>query len=376
MILSQEQKELAMMVGDWLKTKVAPVCAEYDAKNIFPQELYDGMVELGLNIMCTPEEYGGLDLTALEQTLIAEQMGRYEVGLGSAVGANASATHLINMFASEEQKKIFFDVLTNGGWAGFCLTEPNAGSDASAVSTTAVEDGDDYIINGTKCFITNGGIAGVYVVFATVDKSLGVKGITCFLVERDRKGVSVGKHEDKMGIRLSNTTEVIFEDVRVPKSHLIGEVGKGFKIAMATLCESRVNVGAMGMGLASRALDEAVAYAKQRVQFKKPIANLAVIQSKLADIGMQVEAARQLVYHTAELIDAKLPYAVFSSMSKCFGADTAMKCSLEALQILGGYGYMKEYPLEKMVRDAKILQIYEGTNEIQRSVIAKELLRG
>lgn len=375
MILNNESMELANLIRDWLKNEVVPVCGGYDEKNEFPQKLYEQMAELGLNNMCTPEKYGGLELSAIDQTLIAEQLGKYEVGLGSAVGVNNSTSHLINMFATEEQKKIFFDVLVNGGWSGFCLTEPNAGSDAASIATTAVEDGDDYILNGTKCFITNGGIASIYAVFATVDKSKGIKGITCFLVERDREGISVGKHENKMGIRLSNTTEVIFEDVRVPKDHIIGEVGRGYKLAMATLCESRVNVGAMGVGLAQRAIDEAIEYAKTRVQFKAPIANLPVIQMMLADLSMQVEAARQLVYHTAELIDAKLPYAKFSSMSKCFGSDTAMKVAVEALQIFGGYGYMKEYPMEKLMRDAKILQIYEGTNQIQRVIIAKEILR-
>ena len=375
MIPSKENMELANLVGDWLKNEVAPVCGEYDEKNEIPEKLYEQMTELGLNIMCTPEEYGGLDLSAVAQTLIAEQLGRYEVGLGSAVGANASATHLMNQFGSPEQKKIFFDILVNGGWAAFCLTEPNAGSDAGSVTTTAEESEDGYVINGTKCFITNGGIAGVYLVFASMDRSLGVKGISCFLVERDREGISIGKHENKMGIRLSNTTEVVLDHVKVPKDHLIGLQGKGYKMAMATLCESRVNVGAMGTGLAARALDEAIAYAKTRVQFKRPIADLAVIQNMLADMAMQVEASRQLVYHTAELIDAKLPFAKYSSMSKCFGGDTAMKVALDALQVLGGYGYMKEYPMEKLVRDAKILQIYEGTNQIQRVVIAKEILR-
>ena len=375
MIPSKENMELANLVGDWLKNEVAPVCGEYDEKNEFPEKLYEQMTELGLNIMCTPEEYGGLDLSAVAQTLIAEQLGRYEVGLGSAVGANASATHLMNQFGSPEQKKIFFDIMVNGGWAAFCLTEPNAGSDAGSVTTTAEESEDGYVINGTKCFITNGGIAGVYLVFASMDRSLGVKDISCFLVERDREGISIGKHENKMGIRLSNTTEVVLDHVKVPKDHLIGLQGKGYKMAMATLCESRVNVGAMGTGLAARALDEAIAYAKTRVQFKRPIADLAVIQNMLADMAMQVEASRQLVYHTAELIDAKLPFAKYSSMSKCFGGDTAMKVALDALQVLGGYGYMKEYPMEKLVRDAKILQIYEGTNQIQRVVIAKEILR-
>lgn len=377
MILNSELTNVSDMIADWLRKEVKPVCAEFDANpdHALPEKLYAGMLELGLNLIAVPEEFGGLGLSCVEQTLIAEQLGRYEAGLGSAVGVNASATHLVEKFANDAQKKIFFDILVSGGWAGFCLTEPNAGSDAAGVATTAVEDNDDYVLNGAKCFITNGAIAGVYTVFATVDKSLGLKGITCFLVERDRDGISIGKYEDKMGIRLSNTTEVIFDNVRVPKDHVIGKIGSGFKIAMGTLNESRINVGAMGVGLASRALDEAIEYAKTRVQFKKPIADLQMIQGMLADMAMDVESARQLVYHTAELVDAGLPYTKYSSMSKCRGSDVAMKVSVNALQVFGGYGYMKEYPMEKLVRDAKILQIYEGTNQVQRTVVAKELLK-
>lgn len=375
MIISEETRSIANMVGDWLKKEAVPVCQEYDEKHEFPTHLYEGMVEMGLNLIDAPKEYGGLGLSCIEQTLIAEQLGRYEPGLGSAVGVNASATHLINHFATPEQKKIFFDILVSGNWSGFCLTEPNAGSDASAITTTYVEDDDDYVINGTKCFITNGGIAGVYIVFATSDRSLGIKGITCFLMERDRVGVSPGKEENKMGIRLSNTTEMVLDNVRVPKSHMIGKPGEGFKIAMTALNESRINVAAMGVGLASRAMEEAIGYAKTRVQFGKPIAALGPIQTMVADMAIDIEAARQLVYHTAELVDAKLPYTKFSSMSKCRGSDIAMKISVDALQIFGGYGYSKEYPMEKMVRDAKILQIYEGTNQVQRSIIAKELLK-
>lgn len=374
MIIREEDRELATMIGDWLKKEVVPVCGEYDEKHMIPEKLYVAMTEMGLNSMCIPEAYGGLELSSIQQILIAEQLGMYEAGLASAVGVNSSSCHLMNKFGTDEQKKIFFDILMNDNWAGFCLTEPNAGSDAAGVRTTAVEDGDDYVLNGTKCFITNGGFAEVYCVFATVDKSLGLKGITCFLVERSREGISIGKHEEKMGIRLSDTTEVIFDNVRVPKSNMIGKVGKGFKIAMATLNESRFFVGAMGVGLAQRALDEAVDYAKTRVQFGKPIAKLATIQNKLADIAIDVESTRQLVYHTAELVDAGLPYSMCSSMSKCRGADIAVRSSIEALQIFGGYGYMTEYPMEKLVRDAKILQIYEGTCEVQRLVIAKELL--
>lgn len=375
MIVKKESMELAEMIGKWFEKEVKPVCGELDEKGEFPKELYEGMAELGLNIMCVPEEYGGLGLDCVTQTLIAEQIGRYEVGLGSAVGANASATHMIINAGTELQKKIWFDALVNGGWSAFALTEADAGSNASAIKTTFKEDGDDYVINGAKCFITNGGIADVYVVMATIDKKLAGKGIACFLVERSREGISIGKHENKMEIRLSNTTEVVFNEVRVPKDHMIAGPGAGYKLALKTLNESRINVGAMGVGLASRALDEAVEYAKVRQQFGKPIANLQAIQMIIADIAMQTEAARQLVYHTAELVDAKMPYSKYASMSKCMGGDIAMKVSIDALQVLGGFGYMKEYPLEKLVRDAKILQIYEGTNQIQRMIIAGEVLR-
>lgn len=375
MIIREENMEVANLVRDWLENEVKPVCAEFDEKGEFPEELYKGMTEIGLNTMAVPEEYGGLGLDAVTQTLIAEQMGRYEVGLGSAVGANASAVHLIVNGGSELQKQIFFGALVDGGWSAFALTEPDAGSNAAAIRTSYVEDGDDYVINGTKCFITNGGIASVYVVMATIDMKLGGKGIACFLIERDREGVSVGKLENKMGIRLSNTTEVVFTDVRIPKDHMIAGPGEGYRLALKTLMESRVNVGAMGVGLSARAVDEAIEYAKVRQQFGKPIANLQAIQFMIADLATQVEAARQLVYHTAELIDAGLPYAKHSSMSKCFGADTAMKVSIDALQIFGGFGYMKEYPMEKLVRDAKILQIYEGTNQIQRMIIAGCVLK-
>jgi len=375
MIFTDEDLELANMIGDWLKKEAMPVCAEYDEKDEFPQELYDGMVELGLNNMATPEEYGGLGLSAMQQTLIAEQMGMYEAGLGSAVGVNASSSHLMNMFGTDEQKKIFFDILVNGGWAGFCLTEPGAGSDAGGIKTKAVPEGDEYVINGSKCFITNGAIAGVYCVFAKTDKDAGHRGISCFLVERSREGISTGSQEKKMGIRLSNTTTVNFDDVHVPKDHLIGELNKGFKIAMKTLDESRLNVAAMGVGLAQRVLDESIAYAKERKQFGKPIAAIGAIQTKIADIAIDVESTRQLVYHAAELIDADGPFELYSCMAKCRGADIAVRSAIEGIQIFGGYGYSKEYPMEKLLRDSKIFQIYEGTCEVQRQIVAGMLLR-
>lgn len=375
MIPRQESLEVAGLIREWLEKEVSPVCGEFDERGAFPKELYEQMAELGLNIMAVPEEYGGLGLSTEAQTLIAECFGEYEVGLGSAVGANASAVHLVESAGTDLQKKIFFDALCSGGWAAFGLTEPDAGSNAAAIKTTAAADGDDYVLNGSKCFITNGGIASVYVIMATVDRSLGAKGIACFLVERNREGLSVGKHENKMGIRLSNTTDVILENVRIPKEMMIAPPGDGYRVALRTLGQSRIFVGALGVGLASRALREAVGYAKVRKQFNKPIAELQAIQFMVADMAMQVEAGRQLVYHTAELVDMGRPYAKFSSMSKCYGADMAMKVAVDALQVFGGFGYMREYPMEKLVRDAKILQIYEGTNQIQRMIIAGHLFK-
>lgn len=375
MIITEEQMSVAAMVGDWLKKEVAPVCAEYDVKGEFPQQFYDGMVELGLNLISAPEEFGGLGLSCLEQTLIAEQLGKYEPGLGSAVGVNASATHLMTLFANDAQKKIFFDILVNGGWAGFCLTEPGAGSDAAGLSTTAVEDGGDYVLNGTKCFITNGAIAGAYTVFATVDKTMGLKGITCFLVERDRAGISIGKHEDKMGIRSSATSDVIMEDCEIPASALIGKEGDGFKIVMQTLDKGRVCAGASALGVARAALEHSIRYSQERIQKGKPIWKHQIIQAKLADMGMRLEAARQLVWRAAMAFDANAnDTAKLASMCKCFAGDMVVNVTCEALQIHGGYGYSREYPIEKLYRDAKIFQIFEGTNEIQRTIIAKNMV--
>ena len=259
--------------------------------------------------------------------------------------------------------------------AAFCLTEPNAGSDSASIRTTATLQGEEYVLNGTKCFITNGGIAGVYTVFASTDLQKGLKGISAFYVERDRIGVKIGKHEDKMGIRLSNTTEVVFDDCRIPKDHLIGEEGKGFIYAMKTLDTSRPFVGALGVGLAQRAIDEAIEYGKERKQFGKSVLTNQGLQFMLAEMQIKVESARQLIYYTAERMDNNEDYTIFSAMSKVAGSDCAMEVSTNALQLFGGYGYMKEYPIEKMMRDAKILQIYEGTNQIQKMIISNIMLK-
>jgi len=264
--------------------------------------------------------------------------------------------------------------LNEGKLAAFALTEPGAGSDAGAVATTAVQDGDDYILNGTKCFITNGGVADIFVVFANARKSAGIRGLTAFIVERNTPGFSVGKKEDKMGIRASDTSELILDNVRVPASNRLGRVGEGFKIAMKTLDAARPFVGAVSVGLAQAAFETAVKYAKERQQFGKPIASQQLIQAMLADMAMQIEAARLLVYKACWLKGQDLPFSKEAAMAKCFAADVAMKVTVDAVQVLGGYGYIKEYPTEKYMRDAKIMQIYEGTNQIQRLVIANNIL--
>jgi len=375
MILNEKAIDLRDMVRDFVDKEVIPNAPKYDASGEFPIELNDKAIEMGLGCMYMPERFGGPELSKVEYCVIMEELARGDIGLATTLAATCLASLPIMIGGTEEQKKLWFDLVQKHKYAAFCLTEPDAGSDASNVKTTAVEDGTDYIINGTKCFITNGGFAGVYTVFASTDKSKGVKGLTCFLVERNRKGLSTGKEEDKMGMRLSNTTEVVFEDVRIPKDHLIGKVGEGFKLAMQTLDAARPGVGIIGVGIGRRALEEAVKYSKQRVQFGKPICANQAIQFMLADMAIEIESARQCALHAAELADAHLPYSVESSIAKTKGGDVGMKCAIDGLQVLGGYGYMREYPLEKLVRDAKIVQIYEGTNQIQRMVIAGSLLK-
>ncbi|WP_066497969.1 acyl-CoA dehydrogenase family protein [Abyssisolibacter fermentans] len=374
MQITNEMKDLRELVESYMEKEVVPVVGEFDASGEFPEKIYKDILDMGIHLLEVPEEHGGVMVDRKTEVYIAEILGRYDCGLASAIGANNSACSTINLFGTAEQKKQYFDILVSGKLAAFCLTEPNAGSDSAAVRTKARLEGDEYVLNGTKCFITNGGVAGVYTVFASTDLSKGTKGLSAFFVERDRPGVSIGKHEDKMGIRLSNTTEVIFDECRIPKDHLIGEEGKGFVYAMKTLDTSRPFVGATGVGLAQRAIDEAVKYSKERVQFGKPIASKQGLQFMLADMQIQTEAARQLVYHTTELMDDGENYSMHSAMSKVMGSDIAMKVTCDALQIFGGYGYMKEYPIEKMMRDAKILQIYEGTNQIQRVVISGIML--
>ena len=373
MIFNEETRELLAMVREFVDKEVIPTVGEYEKTGEFPEKLLNMACDMGLNQLCIPAEYGGPGLTNVQAFAIAEEIARGDIGIGTTLIANALASYPVLIAGTDAQKKLWFDTMVEKKYAAFCLTEPNAGSDAGGVQTTAVEDGDDYIINGTKCFISNGPIAGIYTVLASTRKKAGIMGLSAFIVERDRPGVSIGKEEDKMGMRLSCTSEVIFDNVRVPKDHLLGKKNRGFKYIMETLDHSRAGVGAFGVGIGQRVVEEATKYAKQRKQFGQPVANFQAVEMMLADMEIQVQSARQMYLHAAELMDAGLPFTMEAAIAKTIGTDTGMKCAVDGVQVMGGYGYMKEYPMEKLMRDAKILQIYEGTNQIQRTVIAGQL---
>jgi len=374
-LLDQDQKELVAMVRDFAEKEIKPYAAEYDKTGEFPMELYKKGFEMGLHCLDIPEEFGGGGVDYMTVAAISEELAKADAGYATGVTASSLALKPVLIAGNAAQKKLFSDIVIPGNFAAFCLTEPNAGSDAASVRTTAVKDGDEYVINGSKCFITNGGVADVYVVFATVDKSKGLKGLSAFIVEKSRGGISVGKEEDKMGIRLSNTTDVMFDNVRIPASNLLGKEGEGFKIAMKTLDLSRPFVGACAIGIAQRALEESVKYSKERVTFGRPIASFEALQFMMADMDIEIEAARQTVVYAINLVKAGLPYSREAAIAKCLAGDTAVKVALDAIQILGGYGYSREYPVEKLLRDAKIFQIFEGTNQIQRIVISGNLLK-
>ncbi|WP_026394031.1 acyl-CoA dehydrogenase family protein [Acetobacterium malicum] len=374
-LLTEVQMELMEMVKDFGEKEIDPIALEYDHKGEFPIKIYKKAFEMGLHTLEYPEKFGGSGVNAVTATVVNEELGKHDAGFATSVSAVGLAAKPVLIAGTDNQKKLFADLTIHGAFAAFCLTEPNAGSDAGSVKTTAKKVGNEYILNGRKCFITNGGVSNVYTVIATTDSSKGVKGLSAFLVERDREGVSVGKEEDKMGIRLSNTTDVIFEDVRIPETHLLGNEGDGFKIAMVTLDYSRPNVAACSVGICQAAIDHCVKYAKERTTFGKPIATLQAIQFMLADMEISTETARQYTRYAASLVDAKKPVSKAAAIAKCFAGDAAMKVSTDAVQILAGYGYSREYPVEKLMRDAKIFQIFEGTNQIQRLVIAGQMLR-
>lgn len=374
-ILTDEQKELVEMVRNFALKEVKPHVKELDEKGEFPKELLKQAFEMGLHCLEIPEEYGGSGLDYQTTAIVFEELAKVDAGYAISLVTTFVALRSVIAAGNDEQKKLFADIIIPGAFGGFCLTEPNSGSDAGSMRGTAVREGDEYVINANKCFVTNGGVADVFVVFASTDRSKGIKGISAFIVERNRAGITVGKHENKMGLRLSNTTDVIFTDVRIPVDHLLGEEGTGFITAMNTLNVSRAFVGALAVGICQAAIDEAVKYAKERFQFKKPIGQLQAVQMILADMEIQTEAARQLVHHAMVLMDDHKPVIKEGSITKTFCGDTVVKVTTDAVQIFGGYGVSKEYPVEKLMRDSKVFQIFEGTNQIQRIVIAREMLK-
>ena len=373
-ILSEEGSELVSTVREFCENEVKEQCKSFDESGEFPADIVRQGAEMGLSALEVPEEYGGVGIDAITCAAICEEMAYADAGFYTTMSASGLALRPVLIAGNEEQKKWACDVLLNGGHAAFGLTEPMAGSDSSNTKTTAEKDGDSYILNGRKCFITNGGIADFYTIFAMTNKARGIRGISTFLVPRDTPGLSVGNHENKMGIRTSNTTDVVMEDVRVPASALLGKEGNGFLVSMKTLDMSRPYVGAGAVGIAQRCIDEAVAYSKQRVTFSSAISNHQAIQFMLADMEIRTETARSMVIQAVTRQEQGLSYSKESAIAKCYAGDIAVQNALDAIQILGGYGYSREYPVEKLLRDAKIFQIYEGTNQVQRMVISRAVM--
>ena len=373
-LISDEGKDLLKDVREFCNNEVKEQMKEYDLSSEWPKEVYDKAAEMQLGTLDVPAEFGGPGLSRIDHAAILEEIAHADAGFATSFMTNGLSLHPVEFGGTKEQLKSVYDIILKGGFGSFCLTEPNAGCDVANGSTTAVKDGDDYIINGTKCFITNGPVADFFTVFAKTDKSAGAKGMSAFLVFKGTPGLSIGSHENKMGIRVSQTSDVILEDVRVPASSMLGKEGDGFKIAMKTLDIARTWCGVVAVGLAQRAIDEAASYVRTRVQFGKPLGRNEVIQFKLADMQMATEAARQLCAYSLTLMDRGEDYTVASATAKCKAGDAAMYCSTEAVQILGGYGYSRDYPVEKLMRDAKIFQLFEGTNEIQRLVVGRSVV--
>ena len=372
--LNEDQLELQEMVREFVNKEITPFAGEMDRNNEAMPGLMEKAADMGLLNLIVPEEYGGPGLDSVTVAMIYEELGKGCAGIATSMAANSLASYPILLSGTEEQKVEHCNLLNEGGLAAFALTEPNAGSDAGGVATTAVKDGDNYILNGTKAFITNAGVADTFLVFANTRKSGGIRGLTAFIVPKGTPGFKVGKKEDKMGIRPSNTCELILQDVVIPVKNRVGREGEGFRIAMTTLDSARPFVGAVSVGLAQAALDVAVKYAKERKQFGQQIASFQMIQAMVADMAIKVETARLMVQKVCWMRDQGMNFTKEAAMAKCYAADVAMQVTTDAVQIMGGYGYSREYPVEKMMRDAKIMQIYEGTNQIQRLVIANKIL--
>ncbi|NLE75504.1 MAG: acyl-CoA dehydrogenase [Chloroflexi bacterium] len=372
--LSEELQQLQQEARDFAAQEIAPVAAEWDRRGQVPMEVVAKAFAQGLLYLTAPKALGGRGCSALGSAIATEELAYGCAGITTTIMANGLALTPLLLFGTAEQLERFVRPFCGQPQlAAFCLTERQAGSDAGAIGATALADGDDYVINGVKCFITNGSLASLYTVFALSDPDRGARGASAFVVPADTPGVQITKVEDKLGQRASDTAEITFTDVRVPKANLLAKEGRGLQVALKTLDFARAGVGALATGLARRALDLAVAYAKERQQFGQPIAQQQMIQQMLADMATRVDAARLLTWRAAWMVDQEMRVSRESAMAKCFAADTAMSVATDAVQVFGGYGYMRDYPAEKLMRDAKLLQIYEGTNQIQRLVIARHL---
>ncbi|MBI3783493.1 MAG: acyl-CoA dehydrogenase family protein [Deltaproteobacteria bacterium] len=374
--MSAEQQEMKDLAKKFAAEEIIPIASKCDETETFPTDVCRKAWELGLMNLEVPKEYGGPGLGVLDTILMLEELNYGCAGITNALAANGLAAVPLLKAGNDEQKNKYLGMLASEfSFAAFCTTEPGAGSDVAGLSTTYRRVGDDYVINGTKHFISNGSMAHWYTVFATKDKNLRHQGISCFVMPADTPGIRTHRMHGKLGQRAADTAEVVFEDVKVPKSALVGDEGQGFKIAMQTFDHTRPEIGAICIGISQRALDEATKYALERHAFSQPIANFQAVQFMLADMAIEVEAMRLLTYKAAWLLDSGAGAPIVSSYAKAFGADSAMRITTDAVQVFGGYGYMRDYPVEKLMRDAKLLQIYEGTSQIQRVVIARNLLK-
>lgn len=374
--LDDQKLALQEAARRFAQSEIAPVAGDYDQSGEFPADVIRKAWEVGLSSLSIPEEYGGVGLDLLESCIVVEELAWGCAGMATSIMCNDLGLAPILLAGSEAQKKEWLgSCAANYKLVSFCLSEPEAGSDVAGLQLQAEKDGEDYVLNGTKCWITNGGVADFYTVFATLDRASRHKGVVAFIVPSDAPGVNIGKKEDKMGQRASDTRVIHFDGVRVPAANRLGQEGEGFKIAMRTLDSTRPSIGALAVGIARRALEESLAYSKERKAFGFPIGGFQAVQFMLADMAKDIEAARLLTHQSAWMIDQGLRASKYSSFAKCFSTDLAMRASTDAVQIFGGNGYTKEYPVEKLMRDAKLMQIYEGTNQIQRLVIARELLK-
>ena len=374
-LISEEAKDLLQDVHEFCENEVKEQCKAYDVSGEWPKEIYDKAIEMQLHSLEVPEEYGGPGLSRVDVAALIEEMAIADAGFATTISASGLGTKPVLIAGNEEQKKHVCQKIIDGGFGAFCLTEPGAGSDASAGTTTAVKDGDEWVLNGRKCFITNGPLADYTAVYALTEPEKKAKGLSCFVVKKGTPGFSVGKIEDKMGIRSAQVSEMILENVRVPKENMIVESGQGFKLAMKTLDGGRIGVAAQGLGIAEGAFEIAKEYLKTREQFGKPLYRNQYLAFKMAELEMEIEAAKLMLYKAATDKQEGRPYSLPAAKAKYLCTEAAMHVTTEAVQMLGGNGYMKEYHVERMMRDAKITQIYEGTNEIQKLIVSGAIFR-